>query len=113
VTAYVVFELLVIPLDLYARIPLLNRFEHLTAFLFLSAFATTALRAFLGRALTWPQRGGIAVGLFLVGMANEGIEYCFHWGTPFFSEDTVLDITMNTIAITTAQLLGGWSDRRA
>ena len=112
VTAYVLFELLVPPLDLYARIPLLNRFEHFTAFLLLSALVTTASRIVLRRPLSWLQRGVLAFLLFQVGMANEAIEYWFRWGTPFFSEDTVLDITMNTLAISSAQLTGGWWDRR-
>lgn len=109
--ALVLFELLIFPLHLYARIPFLNRFEHFTAFLLLSALATGAVRMLLGHPLTGLQRAAVAFVLFQVGMANELVEYFFRWGTAFFSDDTILDITMNACAISSAQLVGGWRDR--
>ena len=110
-SAYVLFELLVLPLGLYSRIPLLNRGEHFAAFLILSAFATTGLEMLQRGPPTGLQRLGIALFLSGVGLANEVVEYCFRWGTVFFNEDTLLDLTMNTLAVTSYQIVGSWRIR--
>jgi hypothetical protein len=103
--AYIAFELLVIPLHLDQHVPYINRFEHLAGFALLTTICFTLAQLVHRAKLTRVEQVAIAVGVWGIGWGNEAIEYFARLGTPFFSEDTVLDLLMNTCAIAAVTLL--------
>ncbi len=111
---FTAFVLLVPVLDLYRVTRLTNRFEHFGGFSLLGAgmlaFARTFART--GR-LGAPLRVLLLLIAWSIGWANEAIEYLLGAGGPFFTEDTVLDLIMNTSALLTVGVAWHLGTRRS
>jgi hypothetical protein len=100
--AFSAFIVLVPILHLYAITRLTNRVEHFGAFALLGSGMVAMVRMF--RSSDALAYGAIAVA-WLVGWANEVIEYFIGAHPAFFDRETVLDLTMNTAALALVALV--------
>jgi hypothetical protein len=79
--------------------------EHFGSFALLTTAAAVCLEMVRRRRSTRAELVALGAAMWGVGMGNEMIGYCFRWGSVFFNEDTVLDLTMNTLAILTVLVI--------
>jgi hypothetical protein len=100
---YSAFIVLVPVLGLYQVTRLTNRVEHFGAFAVFGAGVLAAADAFTerlaSRRASAAERALYLGAAWMLGWANEVIEYAIAPRAAFFDRDTLLDLTMNTLAL--------------